>query len=79
MVRWFKGNAQFDALVRKNFKEDFGRLDKGKYKEWEKDHDGKLALILLCDQLSRFCYRQEKEAFAFDSIALKLAKSITSD
>lgn len=49
MVRWFKGNAQFDALVRKNFREDFGRLDKGKYKEWEKDHDGKLALILLCD------------------------------
>ena len=27
------------------------------YKEWESNHDGRLALILLCDQLSRSYYR----------------------
>ena len=58
MVRWFKGNQQFDALVRSNFLDDFKKLDKGQFKEWEKDHYGRLALIILCDQLSRFCYRQ---------------------
>ena len=79
MVRWFKGNQQFDALVRSNFLDDFKKLDKGQFKEWEKDHYGKLALIILCDQLSRFCYRQKKEAFKFDSIALRLSRLITSD
>ena len=63
MKRWFKGNEEFDKLVIKNFQEDFKRMDKGEYKEWEQDHYGRLALIILCDQLSRFCFRQKKQAF----------------
>ena len=49
MKRWFKGNEEFDKLVQKNFTEDFQRLDRGEYKEWEQDHYGRLALIILCD------------------------------
>ena len=49
MKRWFKGNEDFDKMVFKNFREDFKRLDKGEYKEWEQDHYGRLALIILCD------------------------------
>lgn len=49
MKRWFKGTEEFDQLVQKNFTDDFKRLERGEYKEWEQDHYGKLALIILCD------------------------------
>ena len=74
MKRWFKSSDEFDILVQQNFTDDFKRLEKGEYKEWEQDHHGRLALIILCDQLSRFCFRNVKQAFQYDPIALKLSK-----
>lgn len=40
---------------------------------------GKLATIILCDQLSRNIYRGFAEAFSFDHISLKLSKQIISN
>ena len=39
--------------------------------EWD-NLEGKVAKILLADQLSRSCFRGTSEAFSFDSIGLKL-------
>lgn len=49
MLRWFKQNEEFDNKVREEFAEDFQRLQAGQYKDWEYNHDGRLALIILCD------------------------------
>ena len=49
MMRWFKGSERFDKLVQENFTEHFKHLDKDEFKEWETDHFGRLALIILCD------------------------------
>ena len=57
LLRWFKPNTIFDSIVREKFAVDFENLDRNFYFEWEKHHDGKLALIILCDQLTRSFYR----------------------
>ena len=61
------------------FKEDFKKIKDGSYNEWELNHDGRLALIILCDQIPRIVFRYEKEAYAYDEIALKIAKKIVSN
>jgi uncharacterized protein (DUF924 family) len=78
MLRWFKQNAEFDNEVKVRFADDFGRLQAGMYKEWEFNHDGRLALIIICDQLTRAFYRGRKEAFMFDHISLGIAKRLNS-
>ena len=72
--RWFKPDDQFDQMVRTNFRQDFENLENGLYSEWEKHHDGRLALIILADQLSRMYYRNQKEQFKYDHIAVKMSK-----
>jgi uncharacterized protein (DUF924 family) len=49
MMRWFKQSESFDDFIKDNFALDFERLKQGSYKEWENSHDGRLALIILCD------------------------------
>ena len=48
------------------------------YKEWEYNHLGRLALVILCDQLSRSFYRGQKEAFQFDHNSLQIAKRLNN-
>lgn len=48
------------------------------YKDWENNHDGRLALIILCDQLTRSYYRGQKESFMFDHISLQIAKRLNN-
>ena len=45
----------------------------GAYKSWERTAEGRLALIILCDQFSRNIYRGTPQAFETDPIALDLA------
>ena len=48
----------------------------GEYNGWDYDKDGRLAAIILCDQMSRSIYRKTAKAFATDNKALKLTKKI---
>ena len=49
MTRWFKQGDEFDEIVKKKFAQDFQNLKQNEYKEWESNHEGRLALIILCD------------------------------
>ena len=60
--KWFKPDPDgLDEEVQKMFRQDFINLESGKYKEWEDHKDGRLAIIILSDQLSRMYYRNQKE------------------
>ena len=48
----------------------------GEYNGWFYDKNGRLAAIILCDQMSRNIYRKTAKAFAFDSKAVKITKAI---
>ena len=78
MVRWFMPNDEFREIVKSKFEEDFKRLQSGLYKEWESSHDGRLALIILADQLSRSFYHDQKQQFMFDHISLGIAKRLSA-
>ena len=65
---WFSSHADYDALCR-NFNDVVREAGSGgeliQSKEWE-TVDGKVARIILCDQLARNCFRGTAEAFAYD-------------
>lgn len=79
MKRWFGGGPQTDAEVTLLFKQDLIDIGHHKLDHWQGDMMGKLATIILCDQLSRNIYRGFAEAFSFDHISLKLSKQIISN
>ena len=70
-------NQETDTFITENFRGDLDKLSAGDYDDWKKDRDGKLAAILLTDQFTRNMFRKRKEAFAYDYIALGIAKSIS--
>ena len=47
MRRWFGVNPSIDQYVKLLFKNDLENV--GELLHWEKDREGRLALILLCD------------------------------
>lgn len=67
-------NTEFDKLIRDTFQQDLVLGSIGAYQEWEKTPEGRLALIILLDQFPRNMFRGTPMAFAYDRIALALAK-----
>ena len=79
--RWFHQKDIYDQQAAKLFYKDFKSLDRNKseFDNWSDDPLGKLALIILCDHLSRFVYRGNKKSLKYDSIALNLCKKIVEE
>ena len=76
MKRWFGGRPNGDIEITNLFKIDLVDVGQMNVKHWMQDRDGRLAIIILCDQLSRNIYRGLAEAFSFDHISLKVSKYI---
>ena len=72
-------SAETDNFIIENYKEDLEKLARGDYEDWKADKEGKLAAIILTDQFTRNMFRKKKEAFAYDHIALNIAKQISDD
>ncbi len=69
---WFGEDPVFDAELKDKFLNDVETAAEGKLNHWASDPRGRLALILLIDQFRRNIYRNTKEAFSKDKLALKL-------
>mmetsp|Transcript_16328 Transcript_16328/g.27611 ORF Transcript_16328/g.27611 Transcript_16328/m.27611 type:complete len:196 (+) Transcript_16328:445-1032(+) len=76
MKRWFGGRPMGDQEIINLFKQDLEDVGQGAVRNWLGDRDGRLAIIILCDQLSRSIFRGMAEAFSFDHISLKLSKHL---
>ena len=76
MKRWFGGGPQTDEEITMLFKKDLEDIGQRINRHWEGDSQGKLATIILCDQLSRNIYRGLAGAFSFDHISLRICKEI---
>ena len=77
--RWFGGGRQVDEEIRKNFEDDLKKAAAGGYKEWELTPRGRLALIILFDQMTRNMYRGTAQMFTFDPLALALTQHCLKD
>lgn len=76
--KWYNGGDAFDAEIRARF-EDFtirtaAEMRKSNDHDWEAEPASTLALILTLDQFTRNMFRATKAAFAFDDLALSVAK-----
>ena len=71
---WWAKNAEFDAECTRRFRTLHTSATRGELFGWRAAPEGRLAEIILLDQLSRNIYRERPEAFASDPQALVLAQ-----
>ncbi|WP_127144341.1 DUF924 family protein [Pelagibacterium montanilacus] len=73
---WFSGSPDFDVRVRAQLGDLHARAVRSELWEWRNSADGRLAEIILLDQVSRQLHRGEGQAFAADTMALALAQEM---
>lgn len=69
---WFKATPALDAELRQRFGADVEAALAGQRDDWAATPLGRLALVLLLDQLPRNLYRRQARAFAGDARAQAL-------
>lgn len=71
---WFIKNLDLDKRISTNFKSLHKSATLGELYKWRDTSRGRLAEIILLDQLSRNIYRNNPLSFTFDSLALALSQ-----
>jgi uncharacterized protein (DUF924 family) len=69
---WFGNNEKVKEKILKSYEQDYLDATQGKLDEWEKTPRGRLALIIILDQFSRYIHRSSEKAFTFDEKAQQL-------
>jgi uncharacterized protein (DUF924 family) len=72
--RWFEQSEPFDALIARELGPDVTRAARGEIDAWAESARGRLALIILLDQLTRNIHRGSGRMFEHDPKALALTK-----
>jgi uncharacterized protein (DUF924 family) len=70
MKVWFGHSPEIDADIRERFGDAVGAAAAGELEHWAATPRGRLALIILLDQLSRNAYRGTAQMYAGDERAL---------
>jgi len=70
----FKKSDELDKRITAEFKEIHHKISLGETYMWRSSIQGRLAEIIVLDQFSRNMFRDTKEAFAYDNLALILAQ-----
>jgi uncharacterized protein (DUF924 family) len=73
---WFMGGETFDDRCAENLTDIHAKAIKGELWDWRDSVEGRIAEIVLLDQLSRQLNRGKAEAFASDPMALALAQEM---
>lgn len=71
--RWFAHSPENQVLMNNMFGADLRLASTGEYNSWRETPRGRLALILLLDQIPRNIYGEKPLAYAFDRMAQGLA------
>ena len=69
---WFGESEKLKEKITETFGPDYQAAVNGKLATWEKTPRGRLALIILLDQFSRYLHRNSPDAFNFDKQAQDL-------
>jgi uncharacterized protein (DUF924 family) len=71
---FFKKTKKFDRLLRKKFLTTYWEVVRGEHADWRRSPKGRLAEIVVVDQLSRNMFRGTPGMFRYDELALALAQ-----
>lgn len=69
---WFGESEQLKEMITQTFGQDYQAATQGKLFEWAHTPRGRLALIILFDQFSRYLNRNSAHAFDYDKEAQTL-------
>jgi uncharacterized protein (DUF924 family) len=67
--RWYKKDPAFDDEIRARFLKLYEAAAECRFKGWEQNAEGALALLILLDQFPRNMFRGSARAFASDPLA----------
>jgi uncharacterized protein (DUF924 family) len=79
---WYAGGPDYDDLCRTAFTATVRAVGRRELvplvdeQEWSQSIDGKMAQLLLVDQLARNIFRGTEEAFSYEDVALDLAREL---
>lgn len=73
---WFMGGEKFDREVKEALSGVHAQAVRSELWTWRETKEGRLAEIILLDQVSRQLHRGEAAAFASDTMALALAQEL---
>jgi uncharacterized protein (DUF924 family) len=73
--QWFDKSDNLDKKIQENFIDLHKRSAAGELKSWRESAKGALSEIILLDQFSRNIFRDKKEAFQCDELAIECAKA----
>jgi len=74
---WFRKSEQFDAGIRDQFSATIEQALAGGLRHWDDDGtQGRLARIIVLDQMTRNVFRNTPRAFAGDALALEAALAL---
>ena len=76
--QWWKKDENLDLIIIERFSDVHSRATRCELFEWRKDAQGRLAEIIVLDQLSRNMFRGSPLSFAYDPLALALAQEAVS-
>lgn len=71
---FFKKTKKFDALLKRKYMKLHEEVVRGEHADWRKTAKGRLAEIIIIDQLSRNMFRGTPSMFANDALGLVLAQ-----
>ncbi|MGX5175474.1 DUF924 family protein [Aliikangiella sp. IMCC44653] len=72
--QWFRKDPDFDKKITEKFLSTYWQATRCELFEWRNSAPGRLAEIILLDQFSRNMFRDQPQAFKFDSLAVTLAQ-----
>lgn len=71
---WYSGDPAFDQKCAERLAEVHQRAVRSELWTWRRQPEGRLAELILLDQVSRQLYRNDARAFASDTMALALSQ-----
>jgi uncharacterized protein (DUF924 family) len=69
---WFGESERLKQMITMSYGADYQAVLNGEHKDWADTPRGRLALIILLDQFSRYLHRNTAHAFDHDALAQKL-------
>jgi uncharacterized protein (DUF924 family) len=72
---WWVKNAAFDKIIKKRFQQIYQKAVSGELFNWRYNPLSSLAEIIILDQFPRNMFRDKKQSFASDALALCLAQN----
>ncbi|HEY3236394.1 MAG TPA: DUF924 family protein [Polyangiaceae bacterium] len=73
ILRWFRGGPEFDREVTQRFRDTVEAAIRGELEVWAETPRGRLALVILLDQMARNIFRDHPHCYDGDARAQKLS------